>query len=138
MPSIRHRRVSKLSAAPSLPSKADHPCPRCGSEKWTYIDYGGCSECRSYEDRAVEDVERDLRDPQELGEYLMAVKAFYPDRSFSVIADMQGAKEVQDYDPNPVDHAALRDAELRDRAAQGDKFAAALLRGDTLAEEPTD
>jgi hypothetical protein len=34
---------------------AEHPCPRCGSEEWEYIDYGGCSECRPYEEREHED-----------------------------------------------------------------------------------
>lgn len=32
-------------------------CPRCGSDEWTYLDYGGCSECRSHADRAAEDTE---------------------------------------------------------------------------------
>ena len=30
-------------------------CPRCGSDEWSYCDYGGCSDCRSYEERAAED-----------------------------------------------------------------------------------
>lgn len=45
--------------ADSNPDKrqAEFPCPRCGSDEWEYIDYGGCSVCRSYEDRATEDAE---------------------------------------------------------------------------------
>jgi hypothetical protein len=39
-----------------------HECPRCGSDEWEYIDYGGCSECRSDEDRAEEDAEDALAD----------------------------------------------------------------------------
>lgn len=36
-------------------SEAKHACPRCGSDEWAYCDYGGCSECRSHEERAAED-----------------------------------------------------------------------------------
>lgn len=39
------------------PERAPHPCQRCGSEEWEYVDYGGCSECRPYEERAREDDE---------------------------------------------------------------------------------
>lgn len=34
-----------------------HECQRCGSDEWEYVDYGGCSVCLSYEDRAAEDEE---------------------------------------------------------------------------------
>ena len=34
-----------------------HECQRCGSDEWTHIDYGGCSKCRSDEDRQAEDEE---------------------------------------------------------------------------------
>ena len=34
-----------------------YACPRCGSDEWAYIEYGGCAICRSYEDRAAEDEE---------------------------------------------------------------------------------
>lgn len=37
--------------------EARHECQRCGSDEWEYVDYGGCSECRSYEQRAAEDGE---------------------------------------------------------------------------------
>lgn len=37
-------------------------CARCGSHKWSYCDYGGCSECRPHEDRAAEDEGNDLCD----------------------------------------------------------------------------
>jgi len=42
--------------ADSNPSKrqAEFPCPRCGSEEWEYCDYGGCSECRPYEERGAD------------------------------------------------------------------------------------
>ena len=30
-------------------------CPRCGSDEWSYCDYGGCSGCRPYEARETED-----------------------------------------------------------------------------------
>lgn len=42
------------------------------------------------------------------------------------------------YSGGPPDHAKLRQQELEDRAANGDRFAAALLAGDTLAEDPVD
>jgi hypothetical protein len=32
-------------------NRSAHPCQRCGSEEWTYVDYGGCSGCRPYEER---------------------------------------------------------------------------------------
>jgi len=39
------------------PSKrqAEFECPRCGSDEWEYIDYGGCSVCRPNEERERED-----------------------------------------------------------------------------------
>lgn len=40
-----------------LTEQAKHECQRCGSDEWEYVDYGGCSVCRSYEDRAAEDEE---------------------------------------------------------------------------------
>jgi len=79
-----------------------------------------------------------LRDPQALGEFLLAVKEQRPGVPLSVIADMRGAWEVQVYDPQPTNHAATREAELRARAEAGDRFAEAMLRGETLAEDPVD
>ena len=37
--------------------QAEFPCPRCGSDEWEYIDYGGCSDCRPQEEREREDDE---------------------------------------------------------------------------------
>jgi hypothetical protein len=34
-----------------------HACQRCGSDELTYVDYGGCSDCRPYEERAAGDEE---------------------------------------------------------------------------------
>jgi hypothetical protein len=31
------------------------PCPRCGSDDYEYLDYGGCSKCRPHEERERED-----------------------------------------------------------------------------------
>lgn len=30
-------------------------CPRCGSDEWSYCDYGGCSGCRPHEERNTDD-----------------------------------------------------------------------------------
>jgi hypothetical protein len=35
---------------------AQAECQRCGSDEWTYVDYGGCSVCRPREERTGEDV----------------------------------------------------------------------------------
>lgn len=43
------------AASTAEPPKTKHECPRCGSDEWSYVDYGGCSECRPYEERATED-----------------------------------------------------------------------------------
>jgi hypothetical protein len=83
---------------------------------------------------------RDQRDPCELGEKLLEVSEF-SDVSFHVAADeiYEGLHgEVAKFNGAPVNHAATRLRELEERAAQGDRFAQALLRGESLAEDPTD
>ena len=84
---------------------------------------------------------RDKRDPSVLGTTIM--------RMVEVRSDVQKATEaadliaklgidVPDYADMGYDHAQARLDELRRRAEQGDKFAAALLRGETLAEDPVE
>lgn len=48
--------------APDRKAATIYACPRCGSDEWTYIDYGGCSACRSVEDRAAEESEDEMCD----------------------------------------------------------------------------
>ena len=84
---------------------------------------------------------RDLRDPEALGEALLRMRDSRADcQTLSQAQDVfeRAGMTVPDYDPTPPDHSALRYAELRDRAAGGDKFAAALLNGGSAAEEPVD
>jgi hypothetical protein len=44
---VRHRDPGDENDARSR----KHPCQRCGSEEWSYVDYGGCSDCRPREER---------------------------------------------------------------------------------------
>jgi hypothetical protein len=83
---------------------------------------------------------RDQRDPQELGRTLLQVKTLYSTRTLSQVYDLECdvMDRIPNYDPSPVDHAADRQRELEKRAAEGDCFAVAVLRGDTLAEDPVD
>jgi hypothetical protein len=84
---------------------------------------------------------RDKRDPERLGLALLGMKAGRSDcPSLSAAADKLdhlGIK-IDDYADTPVDHADLRNAELRARADNGDKFAIAMLNGGSLAEDPVD
>ena len=83
---------------------------------------------------------RDMRDPEELGKALLGARKSRTRGSLSKLHDALKPEvlDVPDYDPSPVDHAKERERELRERAAQGDRFAEAMLRGETLAEDPVD
>lgn len=100
-------------------------------------------------DDVIED-QRDLRDPERLGEMLLNatdqerdIRVGWPDADkvrASRVYDAYGhaLAKVPDYEQGFVDHSKLRRDELEARAANGDRFAAALLRGDSLAEDPVD
>jgi len=82
-----------------------------------------------------------MRDPELLGKKLLELRKQVPDALLSMAYDTYDEcclVNVPNYDPQPVDHAAERTLELQYRAQNGDAFAAALLRGDSLAEEPTE
>lgn len=87
----------------------------------------------------VEDI-RDMRDPIELGSAVRSVAAHtgmnFVHAADEIDHDLHG--HIRDYRADFIDHAELRAKELQARADAGDKFAAALLRGDSLAEDPVD
>lgn len=92
--------------------------------------------------------ERDMRDPQKLGTELlskalrgMAASHYGRPVTLSEVYDFgieRGYLLVENYDPTPPDHSVHYRRELEERAAQGDRFAQALLDGDSLAEDPVD
>lgn len=101
-----------------------------------YIDLGPQIE----HEPQTEDI-RDLRDPVSIGSTILRTNRADSGGSLSFKYDKLddlGLLPNITYRGDFIDHTAERDAELRERAEKGDKFAAAILRGDTLAEEPTD
>jgi hypothetical protein len=84
---------------------------------------------------------RDQRDPR--GSWREAIQEVV---RVSLILQPSGDDEIDEgkhgeiakFNGAPVNHAATRLRELEERAAQGDRFAQALLRGESLAEDPTD
>ena len=82
---------------------------------------------------------RDRRDPQALGMKLLELRQSLPNAPLSKMYDRhEKYLNVPDYDPQPPDHAKVRQQELEFRAAAGDRYAASLLNGKSLAEDPTD
>lgn len=84
---------------------------------------------------------RDKRDPEKLGIVLMGMRNTRGDcPTLASAADVLNrvGLTIDDYADTPVDHSAARLAELQKRAGKGDKFAIALLNGESLAEEPVD
>lgn len=81
-------------------------------------------------------------DPQAIGERMLEARKKFPTHKFSVIADAvlspKALGDLPRFNSNFIDHAATRRQELEERAAQGDRFAVALLEGATLAEDPVD
>lgn len=60
--------------------------------------------------------------------------------TLSVAADMLDriGLPVPNYGSGGLDHPAIRLKELQERADNGDRFAAAMLNGGSLAEDPVD
>lgn len=88
----------------------------------------------------IEDI-RDMRDPQALGNAIMLMRQNRSDcRTAAEAADMLAKLRITipNYQPTFIDHSQTRLVELQVRAAEGDKFAAALLRGEYLGEDPVD
>lgn len=83
---------------------------------------------------------RDQRDPQRLGEALLQVKQFYSTQTLAQVADKEAdvLARVENFKSEPVKHWEDRQRELETRAAEGDKFAIAVLNGESLAEDPVD
>jgi hypothetical protein len=84
---------------------------------------------------------RDMRDSELLATQIIYAKHLRGDcQTLSQAYDSLAAIgfETTKYTGEPIDHAELRRQELQHRADCGDKFAIALLRGETLAEEPVD
>lgn len=84
---------------------------------------------------------RDMRDPEALGTALDLMRKNRTDCPvLSVAADLHTRLGIRapDYVHIPIDYAAERQRELEARAANDDKFAQALLRGESLAEDPVD
>lgn len=84
---------------------------------------------------------RDMRDPESLATQIRSAKNLRGDcQTLSQAYDSLAAIgfKTPNYTGDPIDHAELRRQELQHRADCGDKFAIALLRGETLAEEPVD
>jgi hypothetical protein len=80
-------------------------------------------------------------DPIQVGERLLRYRQLHPDKSFSEVADLIPWDEpelaMRDEDLS-TRHAENRRKELTERAESGDRFALALLNGDSLAEEVVD
>jgi RecB family exonuclease len=82
---------------------------------------------------------RDLRDPQELGKQLMEQRKLARNTLLSRVYDEYVKfMVVPDYDPLPVKHGKEYREELAERALNGDKYAASLLAGESMAEDPVD
>ena len=78
----------------------------------------------------------DRRDPEELGYALLTLRDQVPSLSLSAAYDwLVNELDVPDYDSGLTDHVALRQQELEARAAEGDKYAILMLRGDGPFEE---
>lgn len=89
----------------------------------------------------MESDNRDMRDPEKLGQAMLDMRASRSDcHSLSQAADLiqRIGLPIPNYEGRPVNHALLRHLELKERAINGDRFAAALLNGHSLAEEPVD
>jgi hypothetical protein len=80
---------------------------------------------------------RDLRDPVKMGEAWDWVRAqpWAANYTAQEVAAEVDKMQVPDYDGTFENHPARYHEELEQRAANGDRYAQALLRGDTLAEE---
>lgn len=92
--------------------------------------------------------QRDQRDPQAMGEYVLSLRHKHNSAPGCPVVDIIEMERshiggdpfqfIPNYDPSPVNYAADRERELRERAAHGDRFAAAVLAGDSLAEDPVE
>ena len=79
-------------------------------------------------------MERDLRDPQAIGEEIIRLRGFHPKSTASERADYYFAErvEIPTYDRDETVgtiQAKRYRQELRERAANGDKYAISLLNG---------
>jgi hypothetical protein len=81
-------------------------------------------------------------DPEGVGQRLLGLRREFPHLTLSQVADKIDWNDptlpVIVDEPSGVRTARERLAELESRAAEGDRFAAALLVGVSLAEEPVD
>lgn len=86
----------------------------------------------------IEDI-RDKRDPVGLGAALLnRVHSVSILNEADYLDSPSGRLTILDYEGGFDDYMHERQIELETRAADGDRFAAALLRGETLAEDPVD
>lgn len=86
---------------------------------------------------------RDLRDPVDCGSMLTALRKGESTLALSELYDanvdlLEHGGIIKQYAGDFVDHALVRRKELTLRAANGDRFAQAILDGDSLAEDPVD
>lgn len=79
-------------------------------------------------------------DPAKVGERLLRLRSITPNAPFHKVADIipwDDPDLMADADETSGQRAArTRLAELQERASNGDRFAAALLSGESLAEDP--